>query len=181
MSNEFVNLHTATSHSLHFGASSPTDIIAWALRFEQSAIAITDRDSLAGAVPFAKAAKDAGIKPIIGCELTDPVESNVAPKQSKPNRSAILLARNRKGYEFISQAITNRHLDKKFDFVKTLCEADENVVVLIHDPNLLAELSKRSSGNATIPVAILYLDKTCSPGSLACPQESISRGIFSRT
>jgi len=115
------------------------DIIEWASKFNQSAIAITDRDSLAGVVPFAKAAKDAGIKPIIGCELTEP---NVS------HRTAIILARNRKGYEFISQTITSRHLDKNFDFLQTLLQADENVIVLVHDPNLLTELSKHPPGNA---------------------------------
>ena len=148
MSKSFINLHTASSHSLHFGASSTKDIIEWASKFNQSAIAITDRDSLAGAVPFAKAAKDAGIKPIIGCELTEPVESNAAPKHSKLTRSAILLARNRKGYEFISQTITNRHLDKNFDFLQTLLQSDENVIILIHDPDLLTEFLKHHPGNA---------------------------------
>ena len=128
----------ASSHSAHFGSSSPESIIEWAEKFEHDAIALTDRDSLAGVVPFSKAAKDAGVKPIIGCELTE----NASP-QTKPARSVVLLARNRVGYEFISRAITKRHLDENFDFVEALSEVDENVVLLVSDPGLLTEIFHR--------------------------------------
>ena len=139
MSQGFVNLHVSSSHSILYGAASPRDIIEWAARYEQPVIALTDMDSFAGTVEFAKVAREAGIKPIIGCELTEPSDS-AHPENRNIRCSVTMLARNRKGYEFISRAITNRHLDEKFDLVETIRQADENVVVLVPDAELLTRI-----------------------------------------
>jgi DNA-directed DNA polymerase III PolC len=72
MSGGFIHLHVSSSHSLHWGASSPSELVEFAKTHGMKSLAITDRDSLAGCVPFAKAALENGIKPIIGCELTEP-------------------------------------------------------------------------------------------------------------
>jgi len=66
----FVHLHVASGYSLRHGASSPAALVERAAALGQDALALTDRDGLYGAVEFFEAATGAGIKPIIGCELS---------------------------------------------------------------------------------------------------------------
>ena len=65
-----MHLHCHTTWSLRDGAI-PAEVLphlAAALGYE--AVAMTDHDALTGAVRFTRAARDAGIKPIYGAELT---------------------------------------------------------------------------------------------------------------
>jgi DNA polymerase III subunit alpha len=65
----FVHLHNHTEYSLLDGASRIPAMVARAAELEMPAIALTDHGVMYGAVHFYKACKDAGIKPIIGCEV----------------------------------------------------------------------------------------------------------------
>jgi error-prone DNA polymerase len=57
----FIHLSSATSFSFKYGTTQPQDLIARAAEFGSPALAITDRDSLAGVIRFVQAAKDFGI------------------------------------------------------------------------------------------------------------------------
>jgi len=70
MMTDYVELHCHSNFSLLDGASHPEDLVARARELEMPALAITDHDGLYGAVRFYKAARQAGIRPIIGAELT---------------------------------------------------------------------------------------------------------------
>src|SRR6267378_2646480 len=65
----FVHLHNHTEYSLLDGASRIPAMVARAVELEMPALAITDHGVMYGAIQFYKACKDAGIKPIIGCEV----------------------------------------------------------------------------------------------------------------
>jgi DNA polymerase-3 subunit alpha len=65
----FVHLHCHTQYSLLDGAIRLNDLIARTKAFGQNAVAITDHGVMYGAVEFHDKAIDAGIKPIIGCEV----------------------------------------------------------------------------------------------------------------
>src|SRR6266849_3411194 len=65
----FVHLHNHTEYSLLDGASRIPAMVARAAELEMPAIAVTDHGVMYGAIHFYKACKDAGIKPIIGCEV----------------------------------------------------------------------------------------------------------------
>jgi DNA-directed DNA polymerase III PolC len=131
VTSRFVNLNVLSSHSTHAGASSPSDLVSTACEFGHDSIAITDRDSLAGAVPFTKAARDSGIKPIIGVELTDPSNEKIR---------TILLARNRTGYESISRVITERHLSEDFVYLDALKNLGEGTVIIATEPSILESI-----------------------------------------
>lgn len=98
---DFVHLHVHTEFSLLDGACRIQKIMAHAQELEQKAVAITDHGVMYGAIDFYKAAKKAGIKPIIGCEVY------VAPrtrfdKTAEMDGEAyhlVLLCENMKGYE----------------------------------------------------------------------------------
>ena len=76
----FVHLHTHTEFSMLDGMGQVTRVCAAAAEDNQPAIAMTDHGSLAGAWRFNKAAKEAGLKPILGLEaylaLGDRFENN---------------------------------------------------------------------------------------------------------
>ncbi len=65
----FVHLHNHTEYSLLDGASRIPAMVARAAELEMPAIALTDHGVMYGAVHFYKTCKDAGVKPIIGCEV----------------------------------------------------------------------------------------------------------------
>ena len=66
----YVELHMASAFSFLQGASSPEALVDRAAALGYTAIALVDRDGLCGVPRFHKAATAAGLKPIIGAELT---------------------------------------------------------------------------------------------------------------
>ncbi|OIJ64181.1 DNA polymerase III subunit alpha [Streptomyces mangrovisoli] len=65
----FTHLHTASGFSLRYGASHPERLAEQAAERGMDALALTDRDTVAGAVRFAKACAKAGVRPLFGVEL----------------------------------------------------------------------------------------------------------------
>ncbi|UUU20941.1 DNA polymerase III subunit alpha [Streptomyces sp. DSM 40750] len=65
----FAHLRTASGFSLRYGASHPERLAERASERGMDALALTDRDTLAGSVRFAKACAKAGIRPLFGVEL----------------------------------------------------------------------------------------------------------------
>jgi len=65
----FTHLHTVSGYSLRYGASHPERLAERASERGMDALALTDRDTLAGTVRFAKACAKAGVRPLFGTEL----------------------------------------------------------------------------------------------------------------
>ncbi|WP_327427601.1 DNA polymerase III subunit alpha [Streptomyces sp. NBC_01236] len=65
----FTHLHTVSGFSQRYGASHPERLAERASERGMDALALTDRDTLAGTVRFAKACAKAGIRPLFGAEL----------------------------------------------------------------------------------------------------------------
>ena len=95
----FVHLHCHTVWSLLDGALPAEALAHIAAERGYEAIAMTDHDSLTGAVRFAKACRDAGIKAIFGAELT---------LQGGEHVTAI--AKDKTGYANLCRLITDSHL-----------------------------------------------------------------------
>ena len=62
----FIHLNVASGYSLKYGTTQPADLVQRAAEFEMPALALTDRDGLAGAIRFTQSCVDYGIAPIIG-------------------------------------------------------------------------------------------------------------------
>ena len=105
---DFVHLHVHTEYSLLDGACRIERLVEHVKALGQSAVAITDHGVMFGAVDFYKAAKKAGIKPIIGCEVY------VAPrtrfdKQYKLDSSPyhlVLLCKDHTGYQNLIKLVS---------------------------------------------------------------------------
>jgi len=65
----FIHLSCASAFSFKYGTAQPRDLVERAAQFGAPALAITDRDSLAGVIRFVQAAKDFAIAPIVGVNL----------------------------------------------------------------------------------------------------------------
>src|SRR5262245_43722238 len=66
----YAELHTKSNFSFLEGASHPDELVRQAAALGYHALAVTDRNSLAGAVPAHIAAKDTGLRLIVGAEIT---------------------------------------------------------------------------------------------------------------
>jgi error-prone DNA polymerase len=66
----YVELHCHSSYSFLDGASLPEELVVRAAELGYGALALTDHDGVYGSLEFARAAKDFGIRPITGAELT---------------------------------------------------------------------------------------------------------------
>lgn len=69
MSASFCHLHVHSQFSILDSSLSVAAIAAAAKTFSMPAVALTDHGNLYGAIDFYKAMKEAGVKPIIGCEM----------------------------------------------------------------------------------------------------------------
>ncbi len=93
----FVHLHVHTEYSLLDGSAKVKDIVLRAKQLNMDALAITDHGVMFGAVDFYKAAKECGIKPIIGCEVY--VSSGSRFDRNKKYFHLVLLAKDNEGYQ----------------------------------------------------------------------------------
>src|SRR5229473_991658 len=69
MTAEFVHLHVHTQYSLLDGALKVKDLVKRVAAAGMPAVAVTDHGNMFGAITFYKAAKEAGVAPILGCEV----------------------------------------------------------------------------------------------------------------
>ena len=97
----FAHLHVHTEYSLLDGACRIDSMMDRVKELGQSAIAITDHGVMYGCIDFYKAAKAAGVKPIIGCEVyvTRRAMSDRVHGIDNDPYHLVLLCENRKGYE----------------------------------------------------------------------------------
>lgn len=95
----FIHLHVHTEYSLLDGLSKIPKLVARAKDLGMSSIAITDHGTMYGAMAFYRAAKDAGVKPIIGMESYLAKSSRLIHDQSERQPYHLLLiAKNATGY-----------------------------------------------------------------------------------
>ena len=97
----FVHLHVHSEYSLLDGACRIGGMMDRVKEIGQSAIAITDHGVMYGCIDFYKAAKDAGVKPIIGCEVyvaRRGMEDRVHGIDNDPYH-LVLLCENMTGYQ----------------------------------------------------------------------------------
>jgi error-prone DNA polymerase len=65
----FIHLRTTSGYSFKYGTTQPRDLVQRAAEFEMPALALTDRDSFAGAIRFTQSCLEFGIAPILGINL----------------------------------------------------------------------------------------------------------------
>jgi len=104
----FVHLHNHSEFSLLDGAARISEMVERARDLGMPALAITDHGSMYGVVSFYKAAKKAGIKPILGCEVYVAPSSRFV-KESQESYHLVLLAATDQGYQNLMRLVTLGH------------------------------------------------------------------------
>ncbi len=110
---EFVHLHVHSEYSLLDGLARVDDLVARAKELGMKALALTDHGAMYAAIPFYQAAKEGGIKPILGCEIylaQEPLAQRPQNREVKPYH-LILLAENERGYKNLIDLVTKAHLE----------------------------------------------------------------------
>ena len=132
----FVHLHVHTEYSLLDGACRIGSMMDRVKELGQSAIAITDHGVMYGCIDFYKAAKAAGIKPIIGCEVyvtRRTMADRVHGIDNDPYH-LVLLCENRTGYEnlclLVSEAFLNGFYGKPRVDLDLLRKHHEGLIAL---------------------------------------------------
>jgi error-prone DNA polymerase len=155
---DFAHLHVHSYFSLLDGAVSPRELARRASELGMTSVAVTDHNTLGGAVRFYQAAQSAGIKPIAGVEFTveltgdkplPPLQppgynGSVRPTDSRPDTTTdytryahlVLLAQDNEGYANLCRLVTCAHLGKaqhSGPFSKEFAHLDRKKPVLLQE------------------------------------------------
>src|SRR5262245_51671687 len=95
----YIELHTCSAFSFLRGGSFPEQLAEVAANLEMPAIALLDRNGVYGAQRFSVAAREHGVRPIIGAELSME-DGSILP----------VLVENRTGYKNLCGLLTEEHL-----------------------------------------------------------------------
>ena len=113
-SDSFVHLHLHTEYSLLDGAIRIPDLMKKAVEYGMPAVAMTDHGNMYGAIDFYQAAENAGIKPIIGCEIYMAPGSMIEKNATSARDAAYhftLLAKDIIGYQNLVKLVSAAHLE----------------------------------------------------------------------
>ncbi len=129
----FVHLNLHSHYSFLRGTASPEAICRAVADQGSDTVALTDTNGLYGLILFLEAARDCGLRPIVGAELRT------------SEARAVALVRDRRGYANLCRIITDRHLREDFDLGEALIQRQEGLVILTASPLLLDRLAGKVS------------------------------------
>src|SRR5690625_4895599 len=109
----FTHLHVHSEYSLLDGAARIDELVQQAKKLGMSALALTDHGVMYGAIPFYQACQEAGIKPIIGCEMYFTAGSRTSrlPRNEEPIYHMTLIAKTMQGYQNLMKLCSRAHLE----------------------------------------------------------------------
>ena len=104
MTAEFVHLHVHTQYSMLDGALKVKDLVKRVAAAKMRAVAMTDHGNMFGAITFYKAAKEAGVQSVLGCEVdvADAGKTHHLP----------LLASSLEGYKNLVWLVSRGHVEQ---------------------------------------------------------------------
>jgi len=111
---DFVHLRVHSAYSLSEGAIKVKQLVDLCKRHRMPAVAVTDSGNLFGAFQFAQAAAEAGIQPIIGCQLgirRESSEGSLRPGVRPAPDQLVLLVQNEAGYKNLLRLVSKSFLE----------------------------------------------------------------------
>ena len=110
---DFVHLHNHTHHSLLDGLTKIPDLVNRVKELGMEAVAITDHGTMSGVLELYKAAKEVGVKPVLGLEAYVAARSRFDrdPAKDKMRYHITLLAMNNQGYENLMKLSSAANLE----------------------------------------------------------------------
>ncbi len=126
----FIHLNVHSDYSRGWGLATIEELCRAAHDLGMKRIALTDTNGLYGMVFFVRAAKEAGIEPIVGSEL------------SHDGRRAVAIVRDREGYANLCHILSALHCHDNFDLVRSLRERRRGLILFSDDVTLLKALKR---------------------------------------
>ena len=134
----FVHLHVHTEYSLLDGSNKIKECIARVKELGMDSVAITDHGVMYGVIDFYRAAKAAGIKPVLGCEVYvapgSRFEKEAGGSSDDRYYHLVLLAENDQGYhnlmKIVSRGFTEGYYYKPRVDLELLKEYHEGLIAL---------------------------------------------------
>src|SRR5215469_15521150 len=147
----YAELQVTSNFSFLRGASHPDELVVTAAALGHSAIAITDRNSLAGIVRAHHAAKEVGLRLVVGCRL-----------DLRDGTSLLAFPEDRAAYGRLTQLLTlgKRHAPKgecHLDYADVVAHGDGQIVVALTErEEFVARVAADFRGRAYLAVHHLY-------------------------
>ncbi len=151
---QFVHLHVHSAYSPMEGVSTLEELCDAARRQGANTLALTDTNGLYGAIRFLEVARQAGLRPILGAELTH------------GRHRAVLLVKTAQGYANLCRLLSARHCDADFDVVSAVARHRHGLIVLSDDMPALTAWKQDASED-------LYVELT--PGAMMHEAVAFSR------
>ena len=108
----FTHLHVHSEYSLLDGLSRIEPMVRRTKELGMDSLALTDHGGMYGAIDFYRAAKEAGVKPIIGCEMyVAPGSRRGKAREDKSPYHMTVLAKDATGYQNLIKLVTKSHLE----------------------------------------------------------------------
>jgi DNA polymerase III subunit alpha len=109
---DFIHLRVHTAYSLSAGAIKVKELIGLCKANMMPAVAITDTGNLFGALEFATACAEAGVQPIIGCEIAIVAhEAGEGPRAARDPERVVALVQSETGYRNLLALVSRSFLD----------------------------------------------------------------------
>jgi error-prone DNA polymerase len=141
---QYIPLHVHSHYSRGWGIPSLEELCGAARQFHLTHLALTDTNGLYGAVFFVQAAREAGLNPILGSEVTH------------NGSRALLLVKTLKGYGNLSRLLSDRHCDQEFDLIRALEEHREGLIILSDDERILKPLKRQGREDLYVEISPGY-------------------------
>jgi len=145
----FVHLNVHSHYSKGWGMGTIEELCRSAKQQGMDRLALTDTNGLYGLLHFIQTAKEIGIQPIVGSELT------------ADEHRAVLLARNREGYANLCRIISDRHCQQDYNLIKSLKEKREGLIIFSDDFTLLKALKRDSKEDLFVELSPGYNMASC--------------------
>ena len=133
----FAHLHVHTEYSLLDGSNKIKEYVARVKELGMDSAAITDHGVMYGVIDFYRAAREAGIKPILGCEVYVAPDSRFDKELTggeERYHHLVLLAENNTGYanlmKIVSRGFTEGYYYKPRVDMEVLQEFHEGIIAL---------------------------------------------------
>ena len=110
MARDYAHLHLHTQYSFLDGAIRVKDLVRTVKNQGMSSVAVTDHGNMFGAVDFYRQARDAGVKPILGCEVYVATKGRLH-KTERDSSHLVLLAENDEGYHNLKHLVTCGYME----------------------------------------------------------------------
>jgi len=145
----FVHLNVHSHYSKGWGMGTIDDLLRTAKGLGLDRLALTDTNGLYGMAPFVQKAREMGIRPMVGSELT------------ADGRRAVVVVKTQPGYARLCRLLSARHCDAGFDLVKALREMREGLIIFSDDVPLLKALKRDSATDLYVEMSPGYQMATC--------------------